>query len=68
VYGTPVDKLVKDDDDEPTGNVADIQKDYDMMVKLIVKNAEAVADILEQYGYGYDELSSEIMQTGAIRT
>lgn len=65
VYGSPANKCVSDDDDEPTRDV-DIQKDYEGMVKLIARNPEAVADILEQFGYGYDELSAEILQIGVI--
>lgn len=65
VYGSPANKCVSDDDDEPTHDV-DIQKDYDKMVKCVARNPEAVADILEQFGYGYDELSAEILSTGIL--
>jgi hypothetical protein len=65
VYGSPANKCVSDDDDEPTHDV-DIDKDYARMVKCITRNPEAVADILEQFGYGYDELSAEILQSGVL--
>lgn len=64
-YGSPANKCVSDDDDEPTHDV-DIVKDYEKMVKCITRNPEAVADILEQMGYGYEELSAEILQAGVL--
>lgn len=64
VYGSPANKCVTEEN-EDTPEI-DVQKDYEGMVKLITRNPEAVADILEQFGYGYDELSAEILQTGVL--
>lgn len=57
------DETVDDEDDEKH---SDGPYDFDRMVALIKANPEAVADIMEQFGYGPRMLAQEILEAVGI--
>ena len=57
------DETVDDEDDDKH---SDGPYDYDRMVALVKSNPEAVADIMEQFGYGPRQLAQEILEAVGI--
>lgn len=65
--GQPFGSLLDDDDDDDEiGGGASSQQDFERMVNLVRANPEAVADLLEQFGYGPQQLAREILDAVGI--
>lgn len=50
-----------DDEEYDSGPMS--RRDYEAVVHIVKSNPEAIADLLEGFGYGFDELCDEIIAT-----